>query len=466
MPDASARQSVRSALWSLRRALGEHAETVLDTSRNRIGLREVAVDLWRFDDLVADGRLDDALALQQGPLLTGLDDEWALIARDAHRDRAIGLLAGLSEDAATAGDPVEALARARQAQALDPLSETCGRMLMRRLDESGDRSVALAVYSKLVDRLRQELQIAPSPETWQLAETIRTRARAPRPDAPVVVKPGAPARSPLVGRDRERRLLADAWAAGGGVAFVCGAPGIGKTRLIRDLAGHVRADGGLAAIGTADDVRAPYAPWADLARGVLRGLGGVPEGELFVSALAPLLPTLIAPPTPGPPELERARVVEGLLGLLEHAAARGPVLVVLEDMHGCDEASAEVLARAARRLADLPLLLVWTRRDRPVPAALAAAEHQIRHGDSAFTEVVLDRLDDDAVRELARAGGLDADAAALVVSAADGNPLLAVEATRSLARGETTLPDGLRATVRAAAAGLPAPATAVLWSAR
>src|SRR5580704_17017976 len=44
VPDSAARNSVRTALWALRRAFGEHADAVLDTSRNRIGLRNVDVD--------------------------------------------------------------------------------------------------------------------------------------------------------------------------------------------------------------------------------------------------------------------------------------------------------------------------------------------------------------------------------------------------------------------------------------
>ena len=165
VPDASARQSVRSALWSLRRALGVHADTVLDTSRDRIALCNVDVDLWRFEDLVDRDRLDEALAVAAGELLVGLDEEWALVARDEYRDRVIRLLAALSEKAAADGDTVTALERARQAVALNPLSESCARLLMCRLEESGDRPVALAVYTKLVDRLRRELRIAPSEET-------------------------------------------------------------------------------------------------------------------------------------------------------------------------------------------------------------------------------------------------------------------------------------------------------------
>jgi DNA-binding SARP family transcriptional activator len=86
----------------------------------------------------------------------------------------ISLLADSSDKAAADGNFSVAIARARQASELNPLSERCARLLMRRYDDVGDRSVALAVYRRIVDRLRRELKIAPSEETWRLAEKIRT----------------------------------------------------------------------------------------------------------------------------------------------------------------------------------------------------------------------------------------------------------------------------------------------------
>src|SRR5882757_1670501 len=212
VPDASARNSVRTALWALRRAFGDHANAVLDTSRNRIGLRGVEIDLHRFDELVAADRIDEALAVASGELLAGLNDEWAILARDSHRHRVMALLTDRSDRAAADGDTVLAITRARQAAEMNPLSETCARLLMRRYDEVGDRSVALAVYTRMVDRLRHELKIAPSEETWKLAEDIRTRQQdlaRPRSAASEVARYGR--HDPLVGRDDELAILERSW---------------------------------------------------------------------------------------------------------------------------------------------------------------------------------------------------------------------------------------------------------------
>src|SRR5215218_9710224 len=82
--DESARASLRSALWALRRPLGD----ALVATRDRVGLAADAwVDVVEADRLRLDGCWEQALALCEGTLLPGLDDEWVLEARDAHRDR-------------------------------------------------------------------------------------------------------------------------------------------------------------------------------------------------------------------------------------------------------------------------------------------------------------------------------------------------------------------------------------------
>jgi DNA-binding SARP family transcriptional activator len=189
--DSAARNSMRTALWSLRRAFGKPADVVLDSSRNQIGLRNVEVDVARFDELVADDCLDEALAMSSGELLAGIDDEWAIVARESHRDRVTELLRDQSDKAAANGDSALAVERARHAAELNPLSETCARLLMRRYEEAGDRSLALAVYARVVERLRHELKIAPSDETWQLAQNIRSRQHRPVLPASTQLRPSS-----------------------------------------------------------------------------------------------------------------------------------------------------------------------------------------------------------------------------------------------------------------------------------
>jgi len=219
VPDASARQSMRSAVWSLRQVLDEHDPAALVTTRERIGLcTDAEVDVREFDRLLAAGRLADAVEAGDGDLLPGVDDEWALIVRDEHRQRVVATLALLAEGA----PPSDAVGWAKRAAALDPLSEEAARALMSCLAAAGDRPAALGEYRKLADRLRRELRLAPSEPTWQLAERIRTES----PDVPVLhSRPGV---LPLVGRTEEFRALRAAWTAAqaghGGLAIVPATP--------------------------------------------------------------------------------------------------------------------------------------------------------------------------------------------------------------------------------------------------
>src|SRR5436190_540952 len=69
--DSSARASLRSAIWSLRRALGEAGAAHLVATRDRVGLDDVEVDVHAVDALVRDGKLEEAAAIGEGELLPG-----------------------------------------------------------------------------------------------------------------------------------------------------------------------------------------------------------------------------------------------------------------------------------------------------------------------------------------------------------------------------------------------------------
>ena len=130
--DESARASLRSALWALRRTLGP--ETLV-TTRDRVGLAEGTwVDVLEAERLRAEGRCDEALALGEGTLLADFEDEWVLEAREAHRERTVAALETLADEAEHAGDIRRAVDLTRRQAALEPLSEAIHRSLMRRLE--------------------------------------------------------------------------------------------------------------------------------------------------------------------------------------------------------------------------------------------------------------------------------------------------------------------------------------------
>ncbi len=187
--DTSARASLRTSLSALRAAIGGAA---LAADRAHVGLADVWVDVREFERLRAAGRAEEALALCRGELLAGLDEDWVLAARDAHRDAQAELLAALARDRADRGDPDAAVVLARRRAALDPLDESAHCDLMRLLADAGDRAGALAANERFAERLRRQLGVAPSPVTRELVAALRAGPSSPRP--PCAAAPALPAR--------------------------------------------------------------------------------------------------------------------------------------------------------------------------------------------------------------------------------------------------------------------------------
>jgi DNA-binding SARP family transcriptional activator len=463
--DSSARASLRSAAWSLRRALGPDADGALVAGRDRIGLR-CETDVARFDADVAAGRLEDAVALCRGPLLADLDEDWVLEARDEHAER-VGAV--LSQLASAAGTHEDGVTWARRRLALDPLDEASARDLMTRLAAAGDRAGAIVVFDRLSDRLRTVLGLAPSAATRELAASVRAQEPAAADDG---AAPQRADRPPLVGRGEELRALLALWAhvreGGGAVALLSGEGGIGKTRLAGELLARARAAGARTARGTAVDLGGapPFGLWIELLGDLVGALDAPPSGARWPEELARLAPSLprrlgraSAVPADLPPDVARGRLFEAAIELAEHAGDAAPLVLLLDDVHLADAPSLELAAYVARRIERLPVLLVLTRRTVPRRDAVDALAHVARERGVAVAELDLEPLERRDVEELVgTVATLDAAQRERVIAAADGNPLLALESARATARGDVGPPSSLRGAVRTAIATLGEPA--------
>ncbi len=466
--DQSARASLRSALWVLRRRLGD----ALAVDGERAGLRDepgLWVDVREFDQLAA-GDPAAALELCRGDLLEGLEDDWAVSARDRHRERVIELLEVLANAAEARGEVREALELTRRQVECDRFDEDAHRRLITRLDAAGDRAGAMRTYRGLAERLRRELGVAPSAKTRELVE--RLRAGTPAHPIPGVLPPipGAPAA--LLGRERELAELEVTWAAvcagSGAAAVLRGEAGIGKTRLANELRSRARASGGLTAVSAALDLggAAPLSLWAELIRELLPALPAPPADAAWPDDLAVLAAELPAhfarggvPNVAVAPDLLRTRLFEAVVALLAHAAGQAPVLLVLEDIHAADGPSLELAAYAARRVAGLRVMLLITRRELPSSADADRLEHALRARGLLACELDLAPLERVAMATLARNAARLSDAdVERVVERSEGNPLLAVETARALGRGREDVPPSLRGSVRATLAPLDADA--------
>jgi class 3 adenylate cyclase/tetratricopeptide (TPR) repeat protein len=141
--DESARTSLRGALAAARKALGPAAERYLETTRERAGLSdEVSTDAEQFERLAREDRFEEAMELWRGDLLSGLSDDWVLIARDQWRERAIAGLVSVAHAARARGDIGGAIGYARRMLLIDPLDEQAQRALITLLAAGGNRAGA------------------------------------------------------------------------------------------------------------------------------------------------------------------------------------------------------------------------------------------------------------------------------------------------------------------------------------
>jgi DNA-binding CsgD family transcriptional regulator/tetratricopeptide (TPR) repeat protein len=186
--------------------------------------------------------------------------------------------------------------------------------------------------------------------------------------------PLAPA-LPLVGRSEElkvlRRALEGAEEGSGSAVLIRGAVGSGRTRLctaVRDEAGR---RGFLTATGRAFPLESgvPYAPFCDLLDPLLKGASQdritlLTRGGTEFGLLSPLL----APPGPDSPGSVfaadgpdlRNRLLWNLPDFLDRLRGDRPLLLVLEDLESADPSSLGLLHFLARRIGEMPVVLILT----------------------------------------------------------------------------------------------------------
>jgi len=250
---------------------------------------------------------------------------------------------------------------------------------------------------RLAERLAEGLAILPA-EHAAFIQFARHTADTPPPEVPapsalhLPIAPPAPSRprpthpglpalpvllTPFTGREREcATLLGRLHAAGqgrGGVILVAGEPGVGKTRLVLELARQARAEGWHVLFGRAYESEAlpPYLPFAEALREYARTcsleelqaqLGaGAADVALIVPEIQRRLPGLSRAS-----KHERYRVFESVADFLLAGAssASAGLLLCLDDLHWADKPTLLLLQHLARRLATAPtpLLIAGTYR--------------------------------------------------------------------------------------------------------
>ena len=269
----------------------------------------------------------------------------------------------------------------------------------------------------------------------------------------------------LIGRRREVEALERQWqlvAAGQGQAvLIAGDAGIGKSRMLLEMAGRARRQGWRVLIGHCSpyDAHLPYAPLLDALRAYVHTLPAADVAALFkpqapeLLKLLPELAALLPDAVPSPalaPAAEKRRLFEAVYRFLAGLTAERPLLFGLEDMHWADDTSLELLHLLARRISgDAILLFATYRSDEPVarPGTPWARSIADLERERLITEVRLQPLDPDDIRAMvAEVFALDTPVGAEFVEAVyartEGNPFFVEELLKALVESGELVPAG------------------------
>ncbi len=260
--------------------------------------------------------------------------------------------------------------------------------------------------------------------------------------------------TPLVGRGVEVNALLEAWrrvrAGAGGVVLLRGEPGIGKSRLVRELARHVatepdawmtpcqcspyRQHTSMYPIGDVlERVAIGFHP-SDGAETKLRKIEGWAASHgLEPSPAVPLIASLLSVPlddryTPLGlmPERQKQLLIETIVGTLCTIARRQPLLFIVEDLHWTDPSTEEFLGSLIERAGGHRILVLLTAR----------LDYNVPWSGLALGEIKLERLEAELVTELARevAGGREfpSEVRDQIITKADGVPLFVEELTKTV----------------------------------
>ncbi|WP_044548144.1 alpha/beta hydrolase [Mesorhizobium japonicum] len=181
----AARARLRRTLYKIRVAFGEE---IISASAASLSLRpSVEADSIAFDRACDAGLLDEAAGLYSGDYLAGFSlpdcpefEEWVFFRREALRSRLVQALERLVEARIAGGAARTAVMHATRLVALDPLSESAHRHLIRAHLAAGDRAAAERQGETCVRLLRDELGVAPDPATLALLRASDAEPEMPR----------------------------------------------------------------------------------------------------------------------------------------------------------------------------------------------------------------------------------------------------------------------------------------------
>ena len=532
-----------------------------DVDRFRQCLADVAGHDHAPTELCADclALLTEAVTLYSDDFLAGFTlrdcpefDDWQFFQMESLRQELATALERLIGELGHRQQVEAAIPYARRWVALDPLHEPAQHRLIQLYADSGQPAAALRHYDEYIELLEVELGIPPGEEIATLYEAIKAKrifapfmkaeeqARAKsakpalpsskpdqkaqldpaaasrplpapaRPDRPAVLaatEPGdklSPQSIPLVGRENEYgQLMAALEQAGQGrgqMVLIAGEPGIGKSRLVREVLRNAQVQdlNILWHKCYESEQTMPYQVLIDLVTQMLEGwpaetFRNVPPSSLAeLAQLTPEIMTLFPNLPSLPPELtdaRQARLFRALQQFLLAPAEQGLLALVVDDIHWADHVTLQFLSHLARFMARQPMLLICTYRTEKVAVdTQLTSVIQLLQRESHALHLLLTRLSLEAANALVKMLSVTHHTTILgqwLHQETDGNPFFLVSILQSLkeqgimqaspdtgwrinfqslqrADDRLTLPDALRQTVLDRLRRVPRPSLHIL----
>jgi len=443
-PPDRARATLRRTLSSLRQAVGPDA---LVADRNRVTLTPGAeIDLDRFAAEIAFTSAHDhdptdvcpdciphlvtATRLYRGDFLEGFSirdapefEDWARTVAESLRLRMGDACHRLAVARASTGDYGGAIASTQRWIELDELHEPAHRLLMLLHAWAGDRPGAIEAYRNFVAIVDRELGVPPLEETTELYEAILDEDLPPAPgarrriQADTAVRHASPQPTDLIDRRTELETLRSWWAwtpLGGRVGIVTGAAWMGKTRLVEEFSSEVSTSGYRVLTGRAfrTEQSLPFGVTVQILR---KGAGAIDATRETIPPWAIEEVSRLYPGTSGTPAHEpherssELRLFEAIHETIAAISRSGPLLMVVDDVQWADPASVGLIGYLARRVADLPVLLVLiSRSGEDFPPQI----DDIRHSSDVLwlgplsAADITDRAETDAAAIISHTGGV------------------------------------------------------------
>ncbi len=471
--DVRARRRLSHNLWVLQTALAKVSPNLIIAERDHVGLAphaDIWIDVEHFESQIdtfelhrRDGTahlhvemLADAITqTYQGDLLSDHYDDWIEPIRLRLREKYLLGLRHLVLLQKSRGEYGAALVSARQLVTQTPLAEQNHAELMRLYWLTGRPDEALGQFDVCQKILADELGVDPSPELVELKDRIVSQRRA----VPQAVAPAVPTGANmaadddiLVGRSEQRRKLLEtidsAFASTGGIAIVEAQAGMGKTKLLANVAEAARWRGATVAWARASEQQRPE-PYGALARGLESALGGLGREQILatlddavVDRAARVLPSLSRRSTPATindawtGEPDRWQVHDALAKVIAALGNVAPTAVIFDDFQWIDDETLEFIRFIAASLgtSQVAFILSYRGQEARNRSDLWAVLTEIESLQS-MQRISLQGLSNTEISALAQAKAtrpLSGETIDQLERATGGNPLFVIETIRAL----------------------------------